>query len=101
MGSEQGWESRRALGALGEQCTGYEGELGVRRAGDYKLGKLVQLVRVGWGWENRGCPLVFRGAGTACEGEQRANRTGGAPGFWGEQVQVGEGEPEAGRAGGT
>ena len=26
------------------------------------MGKLVQLVRVGWGWENRGCPW--------CLGEQ-------------------------------
>ena len=64
------------------------------------MGKLVQLVRVGWGWENRGCPW--------CLGEQvqlvRVSRgligLGKPLGFWGAGTGY-EGEPEAGRAGGT
>ena len=63
------------------------------------LGEQVQLMGV-QGLGGQGVSLVFGGAGTACEGNQGAGRTWGAPGDLEEQVQL-EGEQEAGRTGGA
>ena len=42
------------------------------------MGEQVEPVRVSRGWEDRGSPWCFRGAGTACKGEQGLAGQGGA-----------------------